>query len=259
MNYLEIEAKTIDEAIEKACKEFNVPREKLNIEILAEGSSGLLGIGAKKARIRAGLITFDIAIEKPEDEGAAQPEAPKRTTAPREPRLARAREEIDPPAVDPRTAVLAKEILEGILCRMGLQFPVEVEESDESITMKITGDGTGLLIGRNGQTLDAIQYIINKAVGKSRIDRRVIILDTEAYRGKREEYLVSLAAKLAHKVKKTKKPVTISNMSPRDRRIIHLALKEDTGIMTKSRGEGAYRKIVILPNKKEREKEHTAQ
>lgn len=279
---LEIEAKNLDEAFEKACREFNVPREKLNIEILSAGSPGLLGIGAKKARIRASLLSLDLEpetaavlteipkererpqrTEKPEKR--ERPDRPERQPRPprpaREPRAEKeARREVqdesalaDLPASDPRTAAKAKEILEGILSRMGLEYPVEVIENEESVTLRISGDGSGLLIGRGGQTLDAIQYIINKAINKARFDRRIIILDTEEYRGKREEYLLSLATKLAGKVKKSRKPVTISNMSARDRRIIHLALKDDPALLTKSRGEGAYRKIVIIPSKKERE------
>jgi len=278
---LEIEAKNVDEAIEKACREFNVPREKLNIEILSAGSSGLLGIGAKKARIRASLLTLDLEQETApvvmerakEKEKTARPERPEKPAErqaerperpPRPARIPRAEKEARPqtlndgafsdlPASDPRTAAKAKEILEGILVRMGLDYPVEAIESEESVTLRISGDGSGLLIGRGGQTLDAIQYIINKAINKARFDRRIIILDTEEYRGKREEYLLSLASKLAGKVKRSRKPVTISNMSARDRRIIHLALKDDPALLTKSRGEGAYRKIVIIPNKKEKE------
>ncbi len=279
---LEIEAKNVDEAIEKACREFNVPREKLNIEILSAGSPGLLGIGSKKARIRASLLTLDLEqetapvltempkereknekperpTERPTERPAERPERPpKSPLAPRMEKEARIEAPnnsafSDLPASDPRTAGKAKEILEGILVRMGLDYPVEVIENEESVTLRISGDGSGLLIGRGGQTLDAIQYIINKAINKARLDRRIIILDTEEYRGKREEYLLSLASKLAGKVKRSRKPVTISNMSARDRRIIHLALKDDPALLTKSRGEGAYRKIVIIPNKKEKE------
>lgn len=277
---LEIEGKNVDEAIEKACREFNVPREKLNIEILSAGSPGLLGIGAKKARIKASLLTLDLEpepepapaekteekekIERPEkaarperSEKYERPERPEARPRPaRPPKDAEAPDNgsyLDLPASDPRTAGRAREILEGILARMGLDYPVEAIESEESVTLRISGDGSGLLIGRGGQTLDAIQYIINKAINKARLDRRIIILDTEEYRGKREEYLLSLASKLAGKVKKSRKPVTISNMSARDRRIIHLALKDDPALLTKSRGEGAYRKIVIIPNKKERD------
>jgi spoIIIJ-associated protein len=247
MNTLEIEGKNIDEAIEKACREFNVPREKMNIEILSEGSKGFLGlVGTKKARIKASLLSLDVALEKdfepPREIKEAAPARkvvePKKTSA---------------AAIEPgeNAAGEAKELLQGILSRMGLKFPVSVEETAEAITLNIKGDGSGLLIGKGGQTLDAIQYILNKAVGKSGRDKRMIVLDTEEYRDRRDEYLIALAAKLGGKVKKTKKPLTINHMSARDRRVIHLALKSDEALTTRSRGEGAYRKIIILPSKKE--------
>jgi len=248
MNTLEIEGKNIDEAIEKACREFNVPREKMNIEILSEGSKGFLGlVGTKKARIKASLLSLDVALEKdfepPREIKEAAPARkvvePKKTSA---------------AAIEPgeNAAGEAKELLQGILSRMGLKFPVSVEETAEAITLNIErGTGVVFSVGKGGQTLDAIQYILNKAVGKSGRDKRMIVLDTEEYRDRRDEYLIALAAKLGGKVKKTKKPLTINHMSARDRRVIHLALKSDEALTTRSRGEGAYRKIIILPSKKE--------
>lgn len=246
MSTLEIEGKNIDEAIEKACREFNVPREKLNIEILSEGSKGLLGLmGTKKARIKASLLSLDVALEKDlESPREIKETAPARKIA--EPKKS-------PAPVEPgdNAAGEAKELLQGILSRMGLNFPVTVEETAEAVILNIKGDGSGLLIGKGGQTLDAIQYILNKAVGKSGRDKRMIVLDTEEYRDRRDEYLIALAEKLGGKVKKTRKPLTINHMSARDRRVIHLALKNDEALTTRSRGEGAYRKIVILPSKKD--------
>ncbi len=249
MDVLEIEGKNIDEAIEKACREFNVPREKLNIEILSEGSPGLLGLGAKKARIRASLLSLEAALEKAAEE--PPPEAP--AEAPREkPAVEQQATPETPASVQGEDLPKkAKELLEGILSRMGLDFPVTMQETAETVTFNIKGDGSGLLIGKGGQTLDAIQYILNKAVNKSGKDRRAIVLDTEDYRDRRDEYLIALAEKLGEKVKRTKKPLTINHMSARDRRVIHLALKNDEALTTKSRGEGAYRKIIILPGKKE--------
>lgn len=250
MDTVEIEGKNIDEAIEKACRQFNVPREKLNIEIISEGSSGLLGlVGAKKARIRAGLLSLDVAFEK-----TLEPPLPVREAVPKKEEA-----KVEPSQPAPAQAIVpddnmpqrAKALLEGILARMGLDFPVTIEETGDAVTLNIKGDGSGLLIGKGGQTLDAIQYILNKAADKSGKDRRMIVLDTEEYRDRRDEYLVALAAKLGEKVKRTKKPLTINHMSARDRRTIHIALKNDEALTTKSKGEGAYRKIVILPKKKE--------
>jgi spoIIIJ-associated protein len=236
---VELEGKTIDEAIEKACEEFSVPREKLNIEIVNEGSSGFLGIiGSKKASIRASIMSLDLATESVLDnEQKAPPEPPPAPAASGE-------------DADESAAARAQEVLEGILQRMGLDFPVQIEETHETITLRIEGDGSGLLIGKGGQTLDALQYIITKATNKNGKERKRIILDTEDYRMRREKTLIALAEKLGQKAKRTRKPVTVNPMNAHDRRIIHLALQDDKQLMTKSRGDGNYRKIIILPAKK---------
>jgi len=147
----------------------------------------------------------------------------------------------------------AKEILEGLLERMSIPSPITIAETGEAVTLDIRGDGEGLLIGKRGQNLDALQHIVNKAVNKLTNSKKMIIVDSEAYRKRREESLVILAEKLGQKVKKTKKTVTVSNMNAHDRRIIHMALQGDTALLTKSRGEGEYRKIIIMPAKRERE------
>ena len=250
MPEIEIEGKTIDEAIEKACRDFGVSRDKLNIEILLEGSSGFLGLGAKKAKIKAGLLSIDATLNPPV---SPQPETKKK-----EPVLEimpaafdrPAAPDRQPAAIDNGVGERAITVLEGILTHMGIAAPVSVEETEESILLNIKGDGGGLLIGRRGQNLDAIQYIVNKAANRSLNGRKMIIIDTEAYRKRREESLVSLAEKLGEKVRKTKKAVTVSHMNAHDRRIIHMALQSDASLTTKSRGEGEYRKIVIIPSKK---------
>jgi spoIIIJ-associated protein len=296
MSTVEIEGKTIDEAIERACREFNVPREKLNIEIISEGTTGFLGIGSKKALIKASLINLDIAfeaapVERPQVKTVPSPSPKEAIPAERPPakpapvkmppakpamaktpvretealRTAPAETAKEPqvnvhvPAPRKPEAVAessekitekAKSILEGILSRMGVDCPVTVAETGEAITLNIEGDSGGLLIGKRGQNLDAIQYIVNKATSQSENGRKPIIIDSGSYRKRREESLLMLASKLGEKVKKTKKAVTVSNMNAHDRRIIHLALQNDTSLVTKSRGEGDYRKIVIMPAKK---------
>jgi spoIIIJ-associated protein len=244
METLEIEGKSIDAAIEKACRDFGVSREKLNIEIISEGATGFLGLmGGRRAKIKAGLLSIDATLNMPLT--ALHPETEKT------PETGIAAAAFDkPPVSDDKVGERAKAVLEGILVRMGIAAPVSVEETEESILLNIKGDGGGLIIGRRGQNLDAIQYIVNKAANRSRDGRKIIIIDTEAYRKRREESLVTLAEKLGEKVKKTKKAVTVSHMNPHDRRIIHVALQNDASLTTKSRGEGEYRKIVIIPAKK---------
>jgi spoIIIJ-associated protein len=237
---LEIEGKTIDEAIETACQEFGVPRGKLNIEIISEGAAGIFGLGSKKAKITASLLTFDVDLGFAFD----KPEKPARERTIRKEESA-----VSSPAVHD-TALKAKKLLDGILQRMSVSARVAIQETPDSILLEIEGNDNGLLIGKRGQTLDALQYLVNKAVNQQEKDRKQIIIDTENYRRKREESLVALAEKLAQKAKRTRKPITVSNMNARERRIIHLALQGDESLTTKSRGEGSHRKIIIKPSRK---------
>jgi spoIIIJ-associated protein len=137
---------------------------------------------------------------------------------------------------------------------MNIEAPITFDVQEDAIVLNIQGDGGGLLIGKRGQNLDALQYIVNKAINRSGEDKKMIVIDTEAYRKRREDALASLAERLGQKVKKTKKAVTVSHMNAHDRRIIHLTLQTDSSLITKSRGEGDYRKIIIMPAKSERER-----
>jgi len=305
---LEIEEKTIDGAIEKACRDFGVPREKLNIEIISEGSNGFLGLMAKKAKIRASLLSFDMDFSlgsslapvreevrpeskpvKPEarqsvkhetrPEPRKEPRKETRQEVKQEPRQKTEQRPARPaiqrppvsrpasPAASPEaplrlvpeaeavpatspSALKAREMLAGILSRMTFECQVTATETEDTVILGIAGDDSGLLIGRRGQNLDALQYILNKAVNKSDAERKMIIVDSETYRKRREESLLSMAERIREKVKKTQKPLSLSHMNAHDRRIIHLALQEDETLITKSRGEGEYRKVIVLPAKK---------
>jgi spoIIIJ-associated protein len=224
MKSVETEAKTTEEAIHKACQELGVSREDLEVEVLSNGSSGFLGLGVKNAKIRATV---------------------KEKSAPR---MSEAR----PPRTlsDPQAAETAKKTLQDILRLLEVEASVELKEDSERILLDIKGDGSGLLIGRKGQTLDAIEYLINKIVHKDAEDKKRIVVDTENYRLRREDSLVQLAQRLAEKAKRLGRPVTISPMSAHDRRIIHLALQDDKTLRTWSTGSGLYRKVIISPEKK---------
>ncbi|MBM4330231.1 MAG: protein jag [Deltaproteobacteria bacterium] len=225
MNSIETEGKNIEEAISKACQELKASREDLEIEILANGSSGFLGlVGAKKAQIRATRKT---------------PPAPERKEA-----------DFSSPPPGHSPAETAKKTLQDLLHLLGMETEVELKDEPERILLRIKGDGSGLLIGRKGQTLDALEYLINKIVHKGAEDKKRIIVDTENYRSRREESLANLAHRLADKAKELGRPVTISPMNAHDRRIIHLALQDDKALRTRSTGTGLYRKIIISPEKK---------
>jgi spoIIIJ-associated protein len=286
---LEIEEKTIDDAIEKACQEFGVAREKLNIEIISGESGGFLGLFSKKAKIKASLVSLNIDFsfaddpkpkadipkpkselkiktdsrKKPDKEVVA--EKPKKHT---EPLAESAAKPLAPaPAKVPvaapviitvpapvsvpvsTIAIKAKDLLEGILQRISPEYRVNAGETQEKIILSIEGDDSGLLIGKRGQNLDALQYLLNKAVHKIDSEHKNILIDLGEYRKRREDFLLGLAEKIREKVKKTKKPVSLAHMNAHDRRVIHMVLQEDESLITQSRGEGKYRKIVILPAK----------
>ena len=281
MKEMLIEGRTIDEAIENACGAFGVPREKLNIDIVSEGSAGFLGIGAKKVQVRASLLAIDLMIDVPMAGLSVEPEAvestahkPDRTPeraeripAGRRRTVGDAKEERKTggsvPDAQPECPVTgkndesikekARRILEGLLVRMQVDSPVSVDETEEAIILNIQGNGSGFLIGKQGQNLDAIQYIVSKAVHHSVDGHKMIIVDTEGYRERRKESLVTLASRIGEKVKKTKKPLTVGYMNAHDRRVVHLAIRGDSTLTTKSRGEGEYQKILILPARHSRE------
>jgi len=253
MEFKEYEGKTIDEAIRKACEALNAPREKLNIEIISEGTSGFFGLGSKKAKIKAGFLSFNtdtidssfvISNEEMEREPAIEPASVEAPFAVIEKSVSGDGNRTD------FVAEKAREILEGILLRMSLDCPVTVEETEERIILNIEGDGGGLLIGKRGKNLDALQYIVSKAANRFNESKKMIIIDTETYRKRREESLIALARELGEKARRTQKPITVSHMNAHNRRIIHMTLQNEEGITTKSRGEGEFRKIVILPNRK---------
>jgi spoIIIJ-associated protein len=308
---LEIEEKSIDEAIEKACREFGVPREKLNIEIIYEETGGFWGLFSKKAKIKASLVSLDMDFSftdhpKAKSESKTEPrEKPEKEVIPekkvatekteekkapvisssnatlvsksREPKIkieprvkpekkvvTEKPEERKAPVVsssDGSTALKARDLLDGILQRISLECKVTVNETPEKIILDIEGDNNGLLIGKRGQNIDAIQYILNKAINKFDNGHKMILIDSGEYRKRREEFLLGLAEKIREKVKKTMKPVSLAHMNAHDRRLIHMVLQEDESLITQSRGEGKYRKIVILPakagnTKRVREKNH---
>lgn len=250
--FIEIEEKTIDEAIEKACQEFGVPRSKLNIEIICGESGGFLGLFSKKAKIRASLLDLDIDFSfsdtaKENTEIITKTESrkkPEKEIFTEKPQVDIEKEAIIP---DSPIAVKARELLEGILQRISPEYHVSCIETQEKIILSIEGDESGLLIGKRGQNLDAFQYILNKAINKIDNEHKMILIDSGKYRKRREEFLLGLAEKIRKKVKKTKKPISLANMNAHDRRIIHMFLQEDKTLVTQSRGEGKYRKIVILP------------
>lgn len=141
----------------------------------------------------------------------------------------------------------AAEKLRGMLARMGVAGEVVASEDEERVTLEVTGVETGLVIGKHGATLDALQYLVNKMTWRGDEGGKPIVVDAEGYRARRAESLVELAHRLADKARKTRRPVAAAPMSAGDRRVMHLALANEPGLTTRSEGEGASRRLMIIP------------
>lgn len=229
MASLEIEGKSVEEAIQAACRQLNVPKEKLEIHVLNSGSTGIFGIvGSKKAKIRVTLIE--------------EPMEPEPEQSPHPPTMA----ESDLIA---ETQTLTREILS----LMGLEAELSVRQERDTIHIQIEGEeASGILIDRSGQTLDAVQYIITRILTRKGLGKTKIVLDSGDYRNRRKKYLEDLAIKMAEKAKQTGRAVVISPLNAHDRRIIHLVLEKEKTLKTISRGEGHLKKMIISPIKKEK-------
>lgn len=222
----EFEGKTKEDAVRKACEELGLSEDELEIEVVSYGSTGIFGlVGVKKAKIRV------TAPERPEVEtGQATPEADEH-------------EEV---------AGIAKNALERIVSFIVDGASVAVETQHDSISLTVEGGNSAILIGKHGRTLDAIQYLVQKIVHKEKKTRLRISVDVEGYRDRRKASLTQLALRLGGRVKRSGKPATISPMNAYDRRIVHIALKDDNGVRTQSMGTKSYRKLVIYPQRKQK-------
>lgn len=161
---------------------------------------------------------------------------------------------------DPRPARVraAADLLQNILTRMGIEAQVEGVERNGDVHLSMYTDNSGLLIGRRGQTIDALQYLVNRIVNKDASEKVRVILDTEQYQERREERLKRLAQRMAAHVKTTGQSAVMPPLNARDRRIIHLTLQEDGGVRTTSMGGGTLRKVLISPHRMDRSHGHEA-
>ena len=221
MKSLETSGRTVEEAIQKALETLNLSREEVEVTVLKEGKHGVLGIGVEEAKIKV------------------------------EPLASIPKEESD-------IANTTKGILEELLSMMGVIASVVPKtetivdgekETTTPITFDIKGDDLGILIGRRGQTLSSLQYIVRLIVGHQTQAWVPIIIDVEGYKQRRYEALQALAWRIAEQVKAGQAPFTLEPMSAYERRIVHLALSEHPDVTTQSIGEGEARKVIILPKR----------
>ena len=204
MEFIQISAKTVNDAITEACQRLTVTSDKLEYEVIEEGSSGFLGIGSKPAIIK---VRVKSSVED-----------------------------------------VAKDFLKEVFDAMNIVVIIDVkyDEVNASMDIDLNGDEMGILIGKRGQTLDSLQYLVSLVVNKDVENYIRVKVDTENYRQRRKETLENLAKNISYKVKRTKRPVSLEPMNPYERRIIHSALQNDKYVTTHSEGDEPFRHVVVV-------------
>ncbi len=237
MEYMEFSAKTVADAITEACQKFTVTSDKLDYVVVSEGSTGFLGIGAKPAIIKAKVKSEEEVVET-----ASEPD-----TAPvQEKKIAEA---VTTAAVASDLSVedQTKKFLQDVFKAMNMTVTIDAKykEAEHTLEVELSGPEMGVLIGKRGQTLDSLQYLISLVVNKGTGEYIRVKVDTENYRQRRKETLENLAKNISYKVKRTKRPVSLEPMNPYERRIIHSALQNDRYVTTHSEGEEPFRRVVV--------------
>jgi len=270
---LEFVGKNVKVAVQAASDELNIPLSEIQYDIISNGSSGIFGlVGAKKAKIRvhipasakkAGRHSVHQADRvksfEENDVKSLVDEAFNETPARAKKKQVEQNdqsEQLSEPPIDISSNFIqaGKLALQKIIDLITEETNVSIEIDKGRVLFNIYGGNSGVLIGKKGQNLEAIQYLIDKIVNKNSDKRIRIQVDVEGYLKTRKENLVKLAGRLAEKAKKTGRPSTIGQISAQDRRTVHLALKSDKEVRTQSIGDGYYRKLVIFPKKNNHKK-----
>ena len=251
----EIEAKNVKEAVKKACAKLNIPRSDLKYDIVSYGSSGIFGLGrSKKAKIRVTLPQHSAPDQSAESKIATDTKGDVKS---RVQSLIRETFAGDSPETklsdDPET--LGRDVLRRIVDAISNDAEISVEGNANRLSFKVSGGDSAILIGKHGQTLEAMQSLVEKIVNKHNPERIRVQVDVEGYLENRKNNLVRHAERMAKKCKRIRKPVTVGYMNAHDRRIIHLALKEDQAVRTHSMGDGFLRKLMIFPSKSSAQKQ----
>lgn len=250
---LEYEAKNLNKAIEKAADALNISPDDLDYDVISHGSSGIFGLaGVKKAKIRVKMPETPIDAASLVDRLDQEISGGFTMSTAEKPSEKKASiEQIGLDSLGEPEA-LGFKVLKRIVDTISDDAHIKIEDGHDGLLFSVKGSDAALLIGKRGQTLEAIQSLVEKIINKHNTNNGKVRVqvDVEGYLQTRQENLEMLAKKLATKSKRIGKPIALSQMSAYERRIIHLALKKDPGVRTKSKGEGYLRKLVIFPKKK---------
>ena len=264
MDYTEKRGKDINEAVELALIDLKVSRDEVEVTVLEEPTKGFLGIGAKLAKVRvekkAPQEPEKPEKKEPEKKAPEKKEQPKKSSKPKEKKTNDKKSQEKKPEEKKKNIVLddvdindlktveeheALTFLKDITGKMGLDLDFSARVGEDLVYVEMSGKDSRTVIGKRGQTLDAIQYLTSLVVNKEKEKYTKVVVDAENYRAKRERTLEQLANRLAAKVVKTRKHIRLEPMNPYERKVIHATLQKNPNITTRSEGEEPYRRVVI--------------
>lgn len=267
-DYITVSAKTLDDAITEALVQLGVTSDRLDYIVVEKGSEGFLGIGRKQAVIKARRKREEKPVEetveeskvetpvkeevKPEKKTEKKPAKEhshtKKNVREEKPEVkSEPKKEVELAKVEPQTIETCEKFIYDVMNAMGMDDVkvTSVVDEEGALSINMEGSNMGILIGKRGQTLDSLQYLTNRVANKMQDGYVRVKLDTEDYRRRRKETLENLAKNIAHKVKRTRRSVSLEPMNPYERRIIHSALQGDRSVTTHSEGEEPYRRVVV--------------
>ena len=271
MDYIEISKKTVEDCITEACAQLMVTSDNLDYEIISSGSTGFLGLNVKPAVIRARVKSANTepevktSLEEQVDTKVKERAEKKENKNPQKKEEIKTEEKKESSVsseevkeekkisyvYDHQFISSAKEFLSNVFGAMNMKVDVDAKynESDKVLEIELSGDEMGVLIGKRGQTLDSLQYLISLVVNRGSEDYIHVKVDTEDYRERRKATLENLAKNIAYKVRKNRQAVSLEPMNPYERRIIHSALQSDKYVTTHSEGEEPFRRVVVTLKK----------
>jgi spoIIIJ-associated protein len=262
----EFNAGTVDEALQKASSSLGLPPDDLSYEVLDAGSEGFLGIGARDARIVVQVPDAEVLAGAADDEEPVElPDAPAEEAPALSSTAAAETETAEPsPAPDlsevygepdegeevpvPEELIAeVRELVSSVLDAMGFEARIDVYDAGSFIAVDVASDSTALFIGQKGETIDALQYLINAAIYRKRQFVKRIVLDAEGYRQRRVEAIQGIAHRTARRAVRERRTVELPPMSPAERRVVHIFLRDNPKVTTESEGTGENRRVRISP------------
>ena len=257
----EFYASSVEEAVAKAATRLGIEQDELSYRVVDHGNSGFLGIGARDARIEVDALAQtsseeptvpELVAEVPPIEEAAVVEGPTERDAEEESQSAEAADFAPEPQENaeaiPQDVVDETEgRITALLDAMGFEARVEVYDAGGFVAVDVAADNTALFIGQKGETIDALQYLVNAGVNRTRTSRVRVVLDAEGYRQRRVEALQGMAHRSARKALREDRPVELPPMNPAERRVVHLFLRDNPRVTTESEGAGDSRRVLVSP------------